>query len=129
MLYSCTPSVEGLVCNLFGSVHYTCRRLIDKNRCMCVRVDVVGQAATWLYVPQNIESKLYSNSVTSTFCGSLVSYGSWRLIRVVLLLMSINNWSQKTVTNTNQSQWVVSIISVYFPLYFWLTFLNTSSFL
>lgn len=32
-------------------VHHTCRRLIDKNRCMCVRVDVVGQAATWLYVP------------------------------------------------------------------------------
>lgn len=33
------------------STHHTCRRLIDKNRCMCVRVDVVGQAATWLYVP------------------------------------------------------------------------------
>lgn len=59
---------EAVFVTSLGCVHHTCRRLIDKNRCMCVRVDVVGQAATWLYVPQNIESKLYSVAVTSTFC-------------------------------------------------------------
>lgn len=66
-LYTCTPSVGAVFVTSLGCVHHTCRRLIDKNRCMCVRVDVVGQAATWLYVPQNIESKLYSVAVTSTF--------------------------------------------------------------
>lgn len=126
VLYIYILSVEGRVCNLFGLrtpyVSPTHRqKSLHVCSCWCCR-------SSRYVVVRSTESELFSIPVTFTFCRSLFSYGSWREILVVLPLMYYN-WSQTIVKNTNQSQWVVSILVIFhliFYSYFWIRVLFLS---